>query len=466
MAHDQNTSQVEQVFTRDSADDRVWTVHGFGIKITVERGQLIVSDGIGPYRRTRKIPRIDRNLQRIIITGADGYVSLAALKWCQEHGITVTSLNNAGDLVTAWAPELTRTDGRLVRNQALSGIGGPHADIGLSIAKQILIVKIREQAVLVRDVFGKHDESNSINKCAERIDSATSMAKLREIESHAAAWYFGVWTGRVAIPWHRRFIDRVPVNWCNYPGRKSLISGKKTHATDPVNAMLNYCYTLGYAECRTSCIRAGLDPRLGYFHHDDSDRDSLALDVLESMRPTIDRYILGMLGIGGAMRHFEPTEFREAEIGACRLVAPLTHELCERSLSWSQISEPIAASIVRSLVSVPVSSGRDRIRPVALIHGKARFSPNATVRQIIPDKAWRVIKPAIPERAAKFGRTPIDDRTIIAGLTWAIGNGVTLKKVPACLGVDGATLRRRQIEWQNIGVWDEIQAAITESVLS
>ena len=219
------------------------------------------------------------------------------------------------------------------------------------IGRQILSAKARAQAQIIRDVFGKPDEAEQITAYAEKIATAATMAKLREHEAHAALWYFGTWTGRVAIPWHRRDIDRVPVNWCNYPGRRSLIGDKKRHATDPVNAMLNFCYTLGYAEARTACIKAGLDPRLGYFHNDDPARDSLALDVLEAVRPEIDRYVLGLLGLGGTMRIFTPRDFSEHSApyfpGTCRITAPLTHELAERSVAWSRTAAP----------SPPTSSG-------------------------------------------------------------------------------------------------------------
>jgi hypothetical protein len=213
---------------------------------------------------------------------------------------------------------------------------------------------------------------------------------LREHEAHSALWYFGTWVGRVAIPWHRRDIDRAPTSWCHYPGRRSLTGDKKRHATDPVNAMLSFGYTLGYAEARTACIRAGLDPRLGYFHNDYTARDSLALDVLEAIRAEIDRYVLGLLGLGGTMRTFTHRDFSEHSNpyfpGTCRITAPLTHELAEHSIAWSRTAGTVASDIVRALLAIPVG-GRDTIRParaVSRIAGQARFPLTATVRQIVP----------------------------------------------------------------------------------
>jgi hypothetical protein len=55
---------------------------------------------------------------------------------------------------------------------------------------------------------------------------------------------------------------------------------------------------------------------------------------------------------------------------------------------------------------------------------------------------------------------------VIAGITWCLGNGVSYGKTPASLGIQGATLRRRVIEWQDAGTWDGIVAAVTGTVLS
>ena len=81
----------------------------------------------------------------------------------------------------------------------------------------------------------------------------------------------------------------------------------------------------------------------------------------------------------------------------------------------------------------------------------------------MPDRAWRLIRETIPPRETRYGRTPIDDRTVIAGIAWCKGNGVGYGKAPASLGIQGATLRRRMIDWQAAGARDDIVAAIAKS---
>jgi CRISPR-associated protein Cas1 len=45
-----------------------------------------------------------------------------------------------------------------------------------------------------------------------------------------------------------------------------FISGRNRHATDPVNAMMNYAYAVLESQVLTATVAAGLDPTIGYLH--------------------------------------------------------------------------------------------------------------------------------------------------------------------------------------------------------
>lgn len=96
-------------------------VEGFGTKLTVERGQLVIHDGFGPHRRTNKLSRIERRVERIIITAVDGYVTIDAMRWCKNVGISVVMLDPAGDVIMT-SPADTYYEGRLHRAQALGSV--------------------------------------------------------------------------------------------------------------------------------------------------------------------------------------------------------------------------------------------------------------------------------------------------------------------------------------------------------
>lgn len=60
---------------------------------------------------------------------------------------------------------------------------------------------------------------------------------------------------------------------------------------DPVNAVLSLGYTLLHADATGACHLAGLDPLLGYYHEPEHGRASLAADLVEPLRPRIDRLV-------------------------------------------------------------------------------------------------------------------------------------------------------------------------------
>jgi hypothetical protein len=63
----------------------VVTLFGYGIRVQVERGHLVLEDGIGPVRRQARFPRVGHGLRRLVVIGADGMISLAALRWLADQ---------------------------------------------------------------------------------------------------------------------------------------------------------------------------------------------------------------------------------------------------------------------------------------------------------------------------------------------------------------------------------------------
>ncbi len=55
--------------------------------------------------------------------------------------------------------------------------------------------------------------------------------------------------------------------------------------TDPINALLSFLYTLLAHEVGAALESVGLDPQVGFLHRDRPGRASLALDLMEELRP-------------------------------------------------------------------------------------------------------------------------------------------------------------------------------------
>lgn len=65
----------------------VVTLCGYRIAARVDRGHLVIEDGVGPNRRYSRFARIGHRLKRVVVIGSNGYVSLEALRWFANQGV-------------------------------------------------------------------------------------------------------------------------------------------------------------------------------------------------------------------------------------------------------------------------------------------------------------------------------------------------------------------------------------------
>lgn len=89
----------------------------------------------------------------------------------------------------------------------------------------------------------------------------------------------------------------------------------KRPATDPVNALLSYGYSLLTNQVASAVQTVGFDHYIGYLHSSVYGRPALALDLMEEFRPlVVDSVVLTLLN----NRMLTPTDFT-AELGSYRL---------------------------------------------------------------------------------------------------------------------------------------------------
>jgi CRISPR-associated endonuclease Cas1 len=79
--------------------------------------------------------------------------------------------------------------------------------------------------------------------------------------------------------------------------------------------MLNYAYGVLESQVRIAAVAAGLDPTIGYLHVSRPGRIALVYDLMEPLRPQVDRMVLDFV----QERTFDPRDFVLTERGVCRL---------------------------------------------------------------------------------------------------------------------------------------------------
>ena len=106
----------------------------------------------------------------------------------------------------------------------------------------------------------------------EKGGSHLAIASLRGIEGAAARAYFH---GLAAL----------------FPASLEFSGRNRRPPRDPVNACLSLGYTLLHFDAVRACHIAGLDPLLGFYHRPSFGRESLASDLIEPLRPHLDRQV-------------------------------------------------------------------------------------------------------------------------------------------------------------------------------
>src|SRR5207245_3484561 len=101
----------------------VVTLFGYGITVNVDRGHLIIKDGIGAARSEARFPRVGHGLRRLVVIGSDGIVSLAALRWLADQNAGFVMLDRDGSVLATTGP-VRPSDARLRRAQALAHQSG------------------------------------------------------------------------------------------------------------------------------------------------------------------------------------------------------------------------------------------------------------------------------------------------------------------------------------------------------
>jgi len=80
--------------------------------------------------------------------------------------------------------------------------------------------------------------------------------------------------------------------------------------------MLSFAYTLLVSECRHALECVGLDSYAGFMHTERPGRPSLALDLMEELRPHFaDRFVLSLIN----RNEITPSDFKTQESGAVLL---------------------------------------------------------------------------------------------------------------------------------------------------
>jgi CRISPR-associated protein Cas1 len=310
----------------------VVTLFGYGTTVRVERGHLLVEDGIADERRCGRFARVGHGLKRLVVVGSNGMISFAAMRWLADQDASFTMLERDGSVLVTTGP-VRPSDARLRRAQALAEKTGA----ALQLAIELISAKLVGQEKVARERLKNSNLAEKIAEFRISLKSVELLEKVLGIEANAALAYWSGWSS-LPIQYPRMDRHRVPDHWRVFGTRVSPLTRSPRLAINPANAVINFLYCLVESESRLAIAELGLDPGLGVLHRDAPNRDGFVFDVLEPIRPLVDAFVFDLLNSGPLRRQW----FFEEANGNCRLMGPFVAQLAETALTWRKAVAPYA----------------------------------------------------------------------------------------------------------------------------
>ena len=218
-----------------------------------------------------------------IAISVNATINTSAMKLATLHNIPIYIFNRAG------RPETTI-------------LAASHMENGLVRSKQYDFVRSIEAQDVVKALL--------ILKTANQIHNLRWLNRIGMINSNSLQIAYGEFEkynkklAELPIPVERNLIFGIEGNlsklYFSYV-RKSLPPGfqferrSRRPARDRFNALLNYIYGCTYTVVHKSCLSSNLDPYIGMLHAPGRKSMSLVYDLIEPIRPLMDRLVLQLV---------------------------------------------------------------------------------------------------------------------------------------------------------------------------
>jgi CRISPR-associated protein Cas1 len=331
---------------------------GHGMSLRVDHGALVVRSGYTHYPQPveeRRFFRGDRTLpSRIIVLDGSGTLSFGALSWLSEQNVPFIRINWRGEAVTAVGAGHS-TDPKLVAKQ----LATQESRRGLQVAISLIRTKLRNsvETLLValppsskRDHAIKHLQVG-ISELTKRPPKSTSA--LLGLEGRSALAYFNAWQ---SLPLRWKGLNRhpIPIDW-HYFGQRYTFARNKggtRNASHPVNAILNYAYAILESQVRIQVIAAGFDPTIGFLHSGRRGRSDFVLDLMEPLRPVVDRRVLEFV----QAYVFHPADFTIRPDGVCRLNPEIARHVVRQITTGISLVERRGHWMVPAIIGTMLTS--------------------------------------------------------------------------------------------------------------
>ncbi len=228
----------------------------------------------------KKVPAI--HVRDIVVCG-DINIDSTVIVLAEKYSIPIHFLSNGGKFRASIYFDFSKNV--FLRSKQFEMANNIKTKVDLAI--NFVQAKIYNQNIALRKIRAKGRLKPNLNKIID-------LNVLRGVEGASAQKYFSIWKIESVIK-NKNF---------KFQGRF------KRPATDEVNALLSFCFSLLHSEIHTQLMIAGLDPFVGFLHEQSFGHSALASDFLETFRGPVEHFVWKTLN----RKEFDKSEDFERDV--------------------------------------------------------------------------------------------------------------------------------------------------------
>jgi CRISP-associated protein Cas1 len=288
-------------------------LQGYGVGLRVKNTRLVFVDGQDirtGKQKTMELPASACDFDKVVIQGK-GNISLEALERLAESNINVIMLDKRGKLYS-YFHKIGGSNEPLIRQKQYDCFRNEEKVEYLRkwIVKEKIESQIRLFEELVREPKRFYSEYNKkwqvsnnqkssmnyslripgekkeeitrvlsfMKKHLQKLSESHTLREIMKVESDVAKSYYPTFSSvfRPELRFH---------------SRNSLRTYRPSDASDVINGLLNYGFSILYAEVAKQLNAIGLDCFVGFYHRDHSSHLALVYDMIEPFRHVVDRSV-------------------------------------------------------------------------------------------------------------------------------------------------------------------------------
>ena len=245
---------------------------GYGFSVNVKDNKIVLKNAYDPFKKSESEEWFIKNMpyEKIVLSGK-GYISTEALGLLCQNNRNLILLDTYGKPISYLNPvmeSLTATKYRIGQYDTFR-----NPEKRKYLAKQIVKAKIESQ---IR--FLESTENSEVRNGIEILKESLRSIKEKPLANEAKLGR------RYFIEYHKL----IPERYGFVSRNQSLIRNSKNNASDVINALLNYGYTVLAGEISKFINGIGLDAYYGFYHKEHSGFQPLVYDMIEPFRWLVD----------------------------------------------------------------------------------------------------------------------------------------------------------------------------------